>query len=562
LAAGAALFGIAYLASAVALYTATGGFTVDVLGVRLSLRGLDKPSQVAAACLVAAMLLSTRWTAYARAAVGRFQAAEASVHANVAWLLGLGAAAAISVLKVRQHWAFQTADYDLGIQANVAWNTAQGHLFYDSIQGFESYLGDHFSPIHLALAGLYRIWPDAVTLLVVQSVAIGLAAVAVYRLALARFDARWLAPVAVILFLLNPYLHRVSQFDFHPVAFAIPLFLWMLVFAEAERTRAIAVLAVIAASVEETLLPPLAGLGVYLAAARPSLRSFGATVAGLSILLLVLEVTVLMPAFLDGRRETHAIRYSGLGGASVEAIGATIVADPMRIPSARVPPIDKLASLGRLLLSVVFLPLMAPGELVLAAIPLATMLLATFEPQWQLVNHYSATTLPFLAFAAVAGAARLERALAVGRHPARPIVVRAASFGMLGLIGCTMVQLEQVPPYVREAPEARIEAVHGLIARIPSQASVCASRQFVPHLANRRDVWTFAHQGKSCIGNDPEYALFDAQTRDPWVAGSLGLDTYRAKIAEVVGSGRFRLVDEHDGVLLLERKSARLARIQ
>ena len=89
-------------------------------------------------------------------------------------------------LKAVQHDSFQTSAYDLGIQANVAWNTAHGYWFWDAVQGL-NYLGDHFSPIHLLVAPIYRLWPDAMTLLVIQSAAIGSAATALYLICVQLF---------------------------------------------------------------------------------------------------------------------------------------------------------------------------------------------------------------------------------------------------------------------------------------------------------------------------------------------------------------------------------------
>src|SRR5439155_530553 len=117
------------------------------------------------------------------------------------------------------------------------------------------------SPIHLLLAFIYRLWESAVTLLIVQSVGIGLAATALYLLTLKYFNRRWPAIAMTILFLVNSYLHQVSTFDFHPIALAIPIFLWLLYFIERERYIPIIVLSLLAMTVEETLLAaPVSGV--------------------------------------------------------------------------------------------------------------------------------------------------------------------------------------------------------------------------------------------------------------------------------------------------------------
>ncbi|MGQ0644578.1 MAG: DUF2079 domain-containing protein, partial [Elusimicrobiota bacterium] len=91
-------------------------------------------------------------------------------------------AAAVSALKAGQHFSLQTQAYDLGIYANVLWNTGQGRFFENSISRV-SYLGDHFAPLLLLLVPLLRLWENAAALLLFQSAALALAVPAVYGLA-------------------------------------------------------------------------------------------------------------------------------------------------------------------------------------------------------------------------------------------------------------------------------------------------------------------------------------------------------------------------------------------
>ncbi len=86
-------------------------------------------------------------------------------------LLGAGIVAAAAMLagySIARHNAFNSKTYDLGLHAQVWWNTSQGRLFAGSVE-VDNYLGDHVSPIILLLAPLYRLWPDARLLLALQA---------------------------------------------------------------------------------------------------------------------------------------------------------------------------------------------------------------------------------------------------------------------------------------------------------------------------------------------------------------------------------------------------------
>lgn len=394
----------------IALAHRIGGFTVHVLGLRVSLHDTRKPLLLVLGLLTAAALLAPDAILGARR---RLDAMPLRARRALPWLVGSAAALVISLLKVQQHLVLQTSAYDLAIQSSVAWNTSQGRLFFDAIQGM-NYLGDHFSPIHVALAPLYRLWPSPLCLMVLQSAGFGLAAVAVYRLALRHVGSVSAAFLAMLLFLLNPYLHEISAFDFHPVALAVPIFLWLLDCLETGRMTAFVLLALTAATVEETLLPPLAGVGLYVFFLHPRRRWLGLGLAVCAAGFFVVELGLLMPYFLGEDRLTHLHRYANLGG-SIGEIVAAVCRDPLLVVRELVTPAEKPQALGALLLSVGFLPLLAPLQLLLAVIPILQVQLTSYEVQWSFSLQYSATALPFLVFAAVHGLARVRRVAVVSK---------------------------------------------------------------------------------------------------------------------------------------------------
>lgn len=122
----------------------------------------------------------------------------------------------LSWLKLQQYWNFQNQAFDLGIYANVVWNTAHGRWFWDSIKEL-NYLQDHFSPGLAVMAPLMRAFPHPALLSVMQSFALALAIPAVFRLG------GWMF---VLLYVLNPLLHEASRYDVHAVTFAVPLLFW------------------------------------------------------------------------------------------------------------------------------------------------------------------------------------------------------------------------------------------------------------------------------------------------------------------------------------------------
>lgn len=537
----------------VALAHRVGGFSVHVLGVRVSLHDTRKPLLIALGLLAAAALLAPDAILRARR---RVDAIPLRARGALPWLMGSAAALAIALLKVKQHLVLQTSAFDLAIQSSVAWNTSQGRLFFDAVQGM-NYLGDHFSPIHLALASLYRAWPSPLCLMVLQSAGFGLAGVAVYRLALRHCGSISVALPAMLLFLLNPYLHEISAFDFHPVALGVPIFLWLLDCLETGRMTAFVLLALTAATVEETLLPPLAGVGMYVLFLYPRWRWLGLGLAACAAGLFVVELGLLMPYFLGEDRLTHLHRYANLGG-SLGEIVATVGRDPLLVVRELVTPAEKPRALGALLLSVGLLPLLAPLQLLLALIPILQVQLTSYEVQWRFSLQYSATALPFLAFAAVHGLARVRRVLVRQERKRAFLEPRAAArLWVVVAVAAVLAGPGMLPEYLMEWSPARVAAAHRILADVPPDESVCASQAFVPHLVNRPRVSMLRPRGDGTPElDDAAVVVVDARV-DEWGAFPFPLEQYHAAVDHLRRSPEYVLVREDEGMLLFRRLPAR-----
>jgi len=96
-------------------------------------------------------------------------------------VLIIGFTAAVSAVGFWKYAHYRYQGMDLAIYTNVLASLTNGDGWYSSIQG-GSYLGDHVEPILLAIAPLFRLWPDARLLIVLQALALGLTAVPVWYL--------------------------------------------------------------------------------------------------------------------------------------------------------------------------------------------------------------------------------------------------------------------------------------------------------------------------------------------------------------------------------------------
>jgi uncharacterized membrane protein len=395
-------------------------------------------------------------------------------------VVGVAAYALIfSFVTVTRHLVFRTHALDLGYYVQLTWNLARGHGPRVSLPEMHAW-GDHLSPIMYLFVPAFWAAPGAAVLLVAQSVALAMGAVAVFGIARQRLCDERPAAAFAILYLVNPSLHGINVRDFHAAALAIPLLLAALYFAEAGRPWLFLASVLLTLACREDAALPVIGLGIWLVLTRRRWLA-GAALVGGAAALLALDLRVIIPHF---RREpyTHLWRYSALGH-SLGGIVVTILLRPLRT-------LGGLLTGGRLLYLVLmlaplgFLPLLGGWDLVGALPALAENLLGSDPILFNHRTQYQAYVLPFLVLAAVAGHARLA-ARAPGRGPTRLLVT--AFVLSLALASPAANDLA----VARWWPDAQQRAAHSLLARVPPTASISAQERYVPHLSLRPLVTVF-----------------------------------------------------------------------
>jgi uncharacterized membrane protein len=347
---------------------------------------------------------------------------------NRAHLLGVGALTAViaaiyTVYELVLYGTYQDTSYDLVIFDQAIRSYSRFHLGISIIKGLQdgfgtnfSVLGDHFSPIDAALAPLYWIYDGPQTLLIAQAVLFALAIPWLWVFVRRAFGgAGWKATSAAYLvsigYGLSWPIAAAVAFDYHEVAFVPVLTAVALERLQAGRLRTALVALALLLLVKEDMGLLVAGIGVALAVRwRPTVRrqrlvGIGLVVVGLAYT--ALATYVLIPAF--GGRGDYYWAYSSLGQNVPQAIGH-ILSHPGQFIRTMFAPAPKLFTMKWLFAAFCFLPLLSP--LTLAALPLLVERMQAapaFSAWWGVGAQYNAFLVVILVFAAVDGAARLDR---------------------------------------------------------------------------------------------------------------------------------------------------------
>jgi uncharacterized membrane protein len=343
-------------------------------------------------------------------------------------VLGVGAltaviAAIFSVYTLVSYATYDESNYDLVIFDQAIRSYAHFHLGISIIKGLHdgfgpnfSVLGDHFSPLDIALAPLYWIYDGPQSLLVAQAVLFALAIpwLWVYtRRAMGGSGRKATAAayLACVGYGLSWPLAAAVAFEYHEVAFVPVLTAIALERLQGGKLRGALIALGFLLLVKEDMGLLVAGIGFVLAV------SFSPTVRRqrlVGIILIVVGVaytyfatSVIIPAF--GGRANYYWAYSALGQNIPQLLGH-LIRHPGQFLQLMVSPHIKLRTWKWLLLAFCFLPLLSP--LTLAALPLLIerMLAGPQYAHWWGTHYqYNAFVVAILVFASVDGAVRLDR---------------------------------------------------------------------------------------------------------------------------------------------------------
>lgn len=400
----------------------------------------------------------------------------------------------VGFLKFQQYRYCQNQAFDLGIYVNTLWNTAHGRFFYLAIRGGENYLGAHFAPLLFVFAPLIRLWPSPLPLVLLQSLSLALAIPAVYRLATRASGRPSVGLGFALWYSVFPFVHQVSRYDFHEVALAVPLFLWLLESWEAKQFRRALWLAVFVVLIREDCILYVAAGALWAATlgegqsakTRRYLLVFGV----LAAVCFAVVMFVVMPRLASGRGPAD-FNYGNLGG--MKGLAKSLFRPGLLWTESLGLP-EKRASLMALCLSTSGLILLAPRRAILVAVPVLVNILGALPAQYRFEQHYSALILPFLFWAMAGGWAR-------GQLWARDWGRWRHRVGILFFAVSLSVCLTHQKTYYISFSKAKREALHQLFSRVPDEDPVHAMTNLVPRFAARPDI-----------------RMFPASTSTRWVA--------------------------------------------
>jgi uncharacterized membrane protein len=458
----------------------------------------------------------------------------------VPWLISLVVFAAYSVISISRYVRLDPGSWDLGIFTEYVKQFAHLQAPIVNIRGSGfNLLGDHFQPIVALIAPIFRLAPSPVTLLLAQALLTALSVIPVSRAATAKLG---LAAGRVIgaAYGFSWGLQQMIDFDFHEIAFAVPLLACSLSALLRGKTRACVLWALPLVFVKEDQGFTVAAIGAILlidacrtwrraapedstaedstakdstakdsTANRRAPAESGIRKADAGLFLVVwgiawslVAIVFIIPHF----NVTHQYPYWYDGGTVVGAGHHSVVTLLGQVGQGYR---TKLDTTALILLPVAFLALRSPIALV--AVPsLALRFISTNTNFWGTGWHYNATVMPIVFIAAIDGLARIQAARAGAGKAHRRLATATVRFSPAVMLVIAVLLAFRFPLADLWNPQTytidqHVRAENAAMARVPDGATVEATLTMLAPLADRTDTfWIGTYPNPA-----PEYIVFD-----------------------------------------------------
>ncbi len=401
--------------------------------------------------------------------------------------------AAAMIVFIVLSWSGQYAKYqslgynglDLAIYDQVFSESAHGRLFNFTIHP-HSYLGDHVELLVIGLLPVYWLFQSPLTLLFLQSLALGLSAWPLFLFCRRRLNRGWSLGISLA-YLISPFVWSTNFYEFHLLPLAIPLllaawlaydrrqFIWFLIWLG------------LALMAREDVALVVFGFGLlaWLDRRPWRWRLIPMLVSGLWF------IAALKIAALSGNLGSYKfLKYYAWLGPDLTSIIANFFGHPWLVIQ-RLFRLENILFVVGLGLPFFYLPLRALRWL-LPTLPIFLQLgLAGSTGDLALQIHYTSLFLPFL-FAAsavglaslIAGRSRLGFLRFFGRETGLLIgvltTVAIASFLIIGPLPGIAARV--IPKSIESEPR---QLASDFLDQIPSTAPVAAGYRLISQVAQR-----------------------------------------------------------------------------
>lgn len=397
-----------------------------------------------------------------------------------------------SYLSITKHLSLHSTYLDLGLESQIVWNTSRGRFLETSFgpQGrLISALSFHVSPISVLISPFYWIWSDPMVLLLLQTLVLALGGLPVFWLSLKVTGSSLVSLALLAAYFLYPPLQYSNLSDFHPQTLSTGILLFSFWFLFKKDFKKFYVTVLLGLLVKENVALIFSFLSLYMIFGMREMWK-GIALLIVSLSWFVFSVYLIMPFFSGGSMGAFG-RYEYLGKTPLEAVwkllSKPLLAFQLFFVTA------KIKYIFHLLISVGFLPFLAPWYLLLSASEFFLNLFSSYNPQWQVKFHYTAAITPFIFISAIFGARKLLNFLNNRNFKGSTYLV--SFYLVIAALTWNIIHSPSPINYKFDrlvfAQSSTSREITKILGEIPPEASVSAMNNLGPHLSTRRYLYNF-----------------------------------------------------------------------
>lgn len=390
-----------------------------------------------------------------------------------------------------RHFTFNSHAFDLGIYTQAIYLYSQGNYLPFSTLKHMIILADHFGPILAILSPIYKIFPYAETLLVIQALFISLSAIPIYLIAIKELKGIFISILITLGFLSSTATTSSISFDFHLATISVLPLSAILYFWYSKKWILYTVTLFLSILFKEDIPLLLLGLGIFQILQKQF--KTGLATASFSLLSLYIIKFNVMPFLWTGGESAYINSLIIPFNSPIDLVSLLLLRPSIFIEQIFNSQI-KLLTIDILLKPFAFLPLLSLLAYPTALFHLYLRFSSNYQQTWTTYYHHNAPIVPFLAVSTILAIVKFK----LPKYPVALLLIFSLLLSGLNpnsFIWSSVknsVTISSTHEYINKAWEF-----------IPDNAAVSAQSPLVPHLANREKIYLFPEV------YDAQYLVFD-----------------------------------------------------
>jgi uncharacterized membrane protein len=439
-----------------------------------------------------------------------------------------------SIFTISRYKALYVFAYDFGIFEQMLWSTINGNFMYQTINEISfNHFGIHFQPILLALLPIYFMFPQGETLLILQSLFIGLGALPIYLIA--KRELKNPSIVFPVAYLLYSPMHNVNLFDFHPVAFAPFLLGFTWYYMEKNDSKKFLIFSLLSLTIKESIFTIIFIIGLYSAVFKKNLK-IGTAVSAAALLWGIISIFYIIPSI-------SGVPYIFASG---NAVNDTLASFPFSNFVKLLYEFAKPVGFTSLFYPI---PLIVTGALLIRH--------SMYNVNEIMYHQYPASIAVFIFISSIYFVSRttpwIAKKLKYKREKLQSYAVALVLLSsLLTFANSSIFDLKEIHYKQTEHDRIGLE----IIALIPENASVSSQVHLVPRLTHRKYSFMLGRTPEEWKYN-VDYVMFDTRpetVRELWPFAQ-DINSYNLLIQSYIDNENYEVAANNDGYVLFRKEN-------